>query len=232
MLILVHSPLTGPLVWNPAEQELARHGHQAVVPEVTDHPSGVGPLWEQHARSVARSVRRLPAGERPVLVGHSGAGQLLPAIRRFSERPVRACLFVDAGLPEDGASRLDQIRRESPDAAAELEAHLAAGGRFPEWTDEDLREVVPPDGLRRGLLEELRPRPLAYFTEPIPVPGAWPDAPCGYLRLSAAYDPALEAARAMGWPTRSIDAGHFHMMVEPDEVVDELLSLLDEATSA
>jgi hypothetical protein len=228
MVVLLHSPLTGPLVWDPAAEELARRGIHASVPEVADHPSATGPFWQQHARSVARSLRGVDAAEELVLVGHSGAGQLLPAIRASLGRGVAVYLFVDAGIPENGVSRLDQIRAEDPAMADDLRSLLEQGGRFPEWTNEDLRDIVPADGLRRGLVEGLRPRPLGFFTEPIEVFDGWPDAPCGYIRLSAPYDPALMIARKLGWPTRELDAGHFHMLVEPREVVDVMLDLLAE----
>lgn len=225
-LALVHSPLTGPFVWQPALQELARRGIDAVVPEVTDHPSAVGPSWEQEARSAARSLRAFT--DPLVLVAHSGAGALLPAIREGLEHTtVAGYLFVDAVIPRDGFSRLDLIRLEAPEWAQELQEHLESGARFPEWTDEDLREVVPVDGVRRGLLEDIRPRPLQFFVEPIPVSEGWPDAPCGYLRLSEPYESLLAWATKEGWSTASIEAGHFHMVVEPAKVVDLVLELLD-----
>jgi hypothetical protein len=226
IFVLVHSPLTGPLVWDPAAEELARRGFAATVPEVADHPSGTAPFWQQHASSVARSLRRLEADDL-LLVAHSGAGQLLPAIREAAGRPVRGYVFVDAGIPEDGLSRLEQIRQESPEDAEEFERHLRAGERFPEWTDEELADLIPIAGLRRGVIESLRPRPLQFFTEPIAVFDGWPDAPCAYLRLSPAYDAPLRRARDLGWPARSIDAGHFHMLVEPHEVTAAMLELVD-----
>jgi hypothetical protein len=225
MLALVHSPLTGPFVWEPAAAELARRGVEAVVPEVTDHPSGTGPFWDQESRAAARSLRRV--AEPVVLVAHSGAGPLLPAIGERASAEIAGYVFVDAGVPRAGASRLDDMREENAEWADEFEGHLRAGGRFPDWTEEDLHELVPSDGIRRGLLESLRPRPLEFFTEPIPVPEGWPDAPCGYLRLSSAYEGALLRAKAEGWPTRSIDSGHFHMLVDPAAVVDSLLALLE-----
>ena len=88
--------------------------------------------------------------------------------------------------------------------------------------------MIPVDGLREGILAEVRPRPLAFFTEPIPVFGDWPDAPCGYVRLSEAYDVPLEAARAAGWPTRSIDGAHFDTVVEPAAVTDAMLGVMEE----
>jgi hypothetical protein len=225
-LALVHSPLTGPLVWNPVSEELARHRVGAIVADVADHPSGTGPFWEQEASSAARSLRGV--GENLVLVAHSGAGALLPAIRERVSAEIAGYVFVDAVVPRDGASRIDVIRFDAPEWAAELQAYLETGARFPEWTDDDLRDVVPNDGIRRGLLEEIRPRPLAFFTEPIPVFEGWPDAPCGYLRLSEPYEPLAEWAGKQGWPVRALDAGHFHSVVDPQAVTDEILELLRE----
>jgi hypothetical protein len=225
MLALVHSPLTGPFVWQPAAQELARRGIEALVPDVADHPSATGPFWEQESMAAARSLRRVSGNV--VLVAHSGAGPLLPAIAERASFELAGYLFVDAGLPSDGASRLDEIRSGEAEWAAELERQLRSGGRFPDWTEEDLLEILPLKGLRRGLLDDLRPRPLDFFTEPIPVPAGWPDAPCGYLRLSAVYEGARRRAAEQGWPTRSLAEGHFHMLVDPAGVVEEMVRLLD-----
>src|SRR5215208_4594361 len=139
------------------------------------HSPLVGPsTWAP----VAAVLQALPAGRQVVLVGHSGAGPLLPAMRELGGRDVAAYLFVDAGLPEDSRSRLDLLRAEM---AEQLVAHLEAGGRFPEWTDADLAEIVPDAARRRQLLAEMQPRDLPFWREPLPVFHGWPDAACAYL---------------------------------------------------
>jgi hypothetical protein len=218
--------MTGPLVWQPVAEDLARRRVDAIVPEVADHPSAAGPYWDQHARSVARSLRQVPGSADLVLVGHSGAGPLLPAIRQAAERPVAGYVFVDAGLPRDGASRLELLSEEMPEAARELEQILATGERHPRWTDADLEEAIPTPGLRRGVVESVRPRPEGFYTEPIPVFEGWPDAPCGYLLFSESYRPALERAQGEGWVTREIKGGHFHMLADPPAVADALLEIV------
>lgn len=49
-----------------------------------------------------------------VLVGHSGAGALLPAIGAFSPRPVAGYLFVDAGLLIRAEADLTRSRKPFP----------------------------------------------------------------------------------------------------------------------
>lgn len=226
LFVLVHSPLTGPLTWSLVAEQLRQRGLAVAIPALADGEESNLPYWQQHAESVARALGAAPPGRSLVLVGHSGAGPLLPAIRERLDRPVAAYLFVDAGLPADGQSRLDEMMASAPEFAARLQQHLASGGLFPTWSDAQLREFIPNERLRQGVLAELRPRSLAFFTEPLPVFTGWPDAPCGYLLLSSPYRAAAEQARRAGWANREFDAGHFHLLVDPAAVTDALLSLV------
>jgi hypothetical protein len=277
-VVLLHSPLVGVESWGALPGALARGGVAVLAPRVDgdDRP----PYARRYAEAAAAAV--LAAATRPaprlVLVGHSGAGPLLPAVGaalRAGGLPPGGYLFCDAGLPpasgaggqarlppagagrerEGGAAppgggstagehasgqapgragrggaptvdRLDLLAEEDQAMAAGFRAELAAGGRFPEWSDRDLEPLVPDPGARGALVASLRPRRLDFFTEPLPVAAGWPDAPCGYLRLSAAYDTWLERAAALGWPTARLEAGHFHALVDPDGVAGALVELL------
>jgi hypothetical protein len=225
VFVLVHSPLVGPATWAPVAEHLRRRGLGVAVPSLRDRGEMGGPFWRQHAIAAAAMIRALPSGRPIVLVGHSGAGPLLPAIREASERDVAAYIFVDAGIPVDGASRLDLLRFELPEVAEQLQAHLEAGGRYPEWCDEDLRSTVPDDEQRRLLLGEMQPRALPFWTEALPVFSGWPDAPCAFLQLSEGYAVPASRARADGWLYQQIDAGHFHMLVDPEAVTAPLVEL-------
>lgn len=69
------------------------------------------PYWERHAGAVARQLRGPGSEHPPILVVHSGAGPLPPAIRRLPGSPVGGDLFVDAGIPDDGRSRIGSESR-------------------------------------------------------------------------------------------------------------------------
>lgn len=232
VLVLVHSPLTGPEAWGRLPEVLRARGHEVAVVAVHDDDR---PPYA--SRFVARAALQLrtSAGSRPtVLVGHSGAGKLLPlvgAARRAARAPVAGYVFLDAGLPAARpASRADLLRSEGMDDADEFVAGLAAGGTFPNWTDDDLRELVPDDELRAALVGSLRPRGHDFFAEPLPVAPDWPDAPCGLLRLSPAYDASARQARQRGWPVLDgpddRPGGHFAALVDPTSVADDLEDLL------
>ena len=231
--VLVHSPLTSAAAWGDLPSVLRARGHRVAVVDVADDE--VAPFA---ARFVARAALQLreEAGDRPVrLVGHSGAGYLLPllgAARRAARAAVAGYVFLDAALPPARpTSRLDLIRAELPEGPTEeLAATLAAGGTFPNWTDTDLRDLVPDHTARAVLVASLRPRGEDFFTDPVPVVADWPDAPCGLLRLSPAYDGALRRARLRGWPVLEgpddRPGGHFAALVQPDAVADDLEDLL------
>ena len=91
--------------------------------------------------------------------------------------------------------------------------------RYPEWTDGELADTVTDPADRAVLLAGLRPRGLDFFTEPLPVPEDWPDAPCGYLQLSDAGATAPRAAAELrGWTVGRVDAHHFWAMTDPDDL--------------
>jgi len=225
IFVLIPSPLNGPLVWAPVARELRSDGISALVVPLVDDPHSSMPYWVQHAASVARVLNRLDSAA-VILAGHSGTGPLLPALGAFSPQPVTGYLFVDAGLPIPGRAWLEDLEESEPEFGAQLREQLEAGESFPAWTDEELREIVPDDGMRLGLLAELRPRGLDYFTQPFPSFERWPDAPCGYVQFSAAYDQPSAEARRLGWAHRTLPGGHFHMMVEPRGVAAALCDLV------
>ena len=226
-MMLLHSPLVGVESWGRLPEALGRGGVAAVAVAVDgdDRP----PFAERYVRGAVEGVLAAPAQPgAPVLVGHSGAGPLLAAVGaglRAAGRPCAGYLLCDAGLPQEGANRLELLAIEDPAMAEAFRAELEQGGRFPEWGDAELAPLVPDPAARAALIGSLRPRGLAFFTEPLPPAAGWPDAPCGFLRLSAAYDTWAAAAAARGWPTAGLDAGHFHPLVDPDGVAAALLAL-------
>ncbi len=232
VLVLAHSPLTGPEVWGALPGELRRRGHPVVVVDVRDDDRP--PYAARYVARAALQVRAACDDARAVLVGHSGAGYLLPllgAARRAARAPVRGYVFLDAGLPPSRpASRLDLMRTEDPSWAHTVEGLLAGGERFPDWTDDDLRAQVPDDALRGALVTGLRRRGAEFFAEPVPVAPDWPDAPCGFLRLSPGYDAPARLAGLRGWPRvlgpDDRPGGHLTMLRDPVGVADDLETLL------
>ena len=218
VFVLIHSPLVGPSTWTQVAEEMQARGLAVLVPKLQDSSLSTDLFWRQHAESVARDINEIPQDTGLILIAHSGAGPLLPAIGGSVLHPVRAYVFVDAGIPRDGASRLDLMRSEDPEWAAQFQKQLERGERFPTWSFEDLRDVIPDLASSKQTVAELRPRRLDFFIEPIPVFEGWPDAPCVYIQFSVPYKKAAQQARKKGWIVEEIEAGHFHMLVDPSTV--------------
>jgi hypothetical protein len=227
LYVLIHSPLVGPLTWSSVAEQMRQRGLDVLVPTLNDSPDSNEPFWKQHANSVAQALAHIPKDIFITLVAHSGAGPLLPAIRQSLANPVRAYVFVDAGIPRDGATRLDMMKSEDPAWAAQFQEYLEGGERFPDWSFDDLQEVLLDESLRRQMVAELRPRGLDFFTEPIPVFDGWPDAPCIYIQFSAPYEYSAAQARQAGWQTYKVQAGHFHMLVDANVVTDLIINAVN-----
>jgi hypothetical protein len=223
LFVLIHSPLVGPSTWIRVADLLRKRGHDVVTPALA-HPV-TAPFWPRHVEPVAAALADRPAAAPVVLVGHSGAGPLLPAMAQAAARPVAALLFVDAGMPAPGLSRL-----EMDDFGPYLRALYGRGERFPNWRDEDLRDLLPDPAWRARLLAELRPQPLAFWEEPLPTTDLDPATPGAYLQFTSSYDEAAARARRRGWPYRHLPAGHFHMLVDPQAAADAILDLVAAAT--
>jgi hypothetical protein len=230
-LLLCPSPLTRAVAWGGLPEALQDH-QVAVADPTSDDTRPYAVRW---IAACAQTAAALPVG--PVtLVAHSGAGPLLPrlgAAIQAAGRVVTAYVFLDASLPrERPGTRLELLAAEDETFAAELRAHLEAGGRFPEWTDAELAEDVPDVAMRAALVAGLRPRALDFFVEPLPAPGdgepgGWPDAPCGYLRLSEPYAVVARNARARAWPVlEHLGHGHFAAMTDPKGTATMLGDLL------
>jgi hypothetical protein len=216
--VLVASPLVGPAGWKWLAAALTARGHAVVVPELAP-PDTPPPAWAAH---VDRLGARLRGVSRPVLVGHSAAGRLIPLV---AERVEGArCLYVDAQLP------VGLVAPSDDDWFLAHVRSLAGDGRLPPWSEwwgGDVWKTLVPDTARRDALAAALPRiALAAVEEIPPPPGKLP--PGAYLRLSAVYDAEVGVAAGLGWPVRSIDGGHLHFVVDEDAVADAIEELADQ----
>jgi hypothetical protein len=224
--VFIHSPRVGPLTWALVADEVRRHGYTALVSALPDSRYISPPYWKRHAEAIAQSVESTSQEHHLILVGHSGAGPLLPAIREALNRSVAAYVFVDAAIPRAGASRFDLF--ESSEAVRQF-SQAAVTGLLPTWGEEDLRDDLPNAELRRRFVAELRPLPVAVYEEPLPVFVGWPDAPCAYLHFSSFYESPAAWAQQAGWAYTQLKGGHFHMLVDPLAVAEALLRLVSNA---
>jgi hypothetical protein len=217
--ILVHSPVTGPSTWRWVTAELTARGHRVSGP-------AVGPVssWPEFADAVAAQVGSV--GEDAVLVGHSGAGLLLPQIAaRIGGAPL---IFVDADIPPDDG--------EADLMPAEILVELrpmVVDGLLPPWSawfgPDAMPELVPDAERRAAVTVELPRLPLAYFESRVPVPAGWSAAGGGYVLLSdEAYGDQAAAAARRGWPVVRLPGGHLDIVTRPEPIAAAIIEIAAE----
>jgi pimeloyl-ACP methyl ester carboxylesterase len=206
-------------------EELRASGWTAALPDITGWSASAAATWQAWVTEACREILRL-GGAPAVLVGHSGAGPLLPALAAKLTGRVAGLIFVDADLPPPAGP----MALAPPELLAKLRG-LAKGGRLPPWSEwwgTRAMEKLVPDRLRRQVIESELPRlPSAYFEAEVVVPAGWTSIPTGYMLLSPAYAEMERLARRRGLPTTEVRAGHLGIAAEPAAVAEGLRRLAE-----
>jgi hypothetical protein len=217
--VLVHSPVVGPATWRWVGEALAARGHPVKVPAVSQGITRQG--WEAFASAVAAQA---DAGDQAILIGHSGAGPLLPQIQAHARSVLSPLVFVDAGVPPEAG--------EADLAPAEFMQDLrtiAIDGVLPPWSQwfgpAVMSDLIPDDSKRATVTDELPRLPLSFFEVPVLAPTGWANGGCGYVQLSEPYSGEAAKAASRGWPVIQSMGAHLDIVTRPAEVADAILSV-------
>jgi hypothetical protein len=216
-VVLLGSPLLAPGSWGTLPSALEEADPAVDVLDVQIPDDETPPFAQRYLTGVVVAANEAKPRTPLALVAHSAAGPLLPGIGRGlrdAGHRVGGYVFVDARLPGAGRpNRIELARREEEARAVALEELLDSGGKWPNWT---LPGVTT------------RPRGRAFFDEPLPTSDDWPDAPCGYLRTSSAYEKTARQAKSRSWPVIEHPGDHHVAWLDdPRGVAAALLQLID-----
>lgn len=222
--VLLHSPLLGPLSWRGVAERLRGLGHLAEISALPALVEVEPPYYPALAEAAAAALSA-GADAPPVLVAHSGAGALLPALVERLAGRVAGAIFVDAILPHPGRSWFDT-------APENLRNDLRAGaqaGLLPPWHDwwppGALDRLMPEPALRTAMIDELTPIPAAYFEEAAPTAAL--DCPAAYLKLSDSYEDEARLANRQGWPLVRLPLHHLAPLTHVEAVALALQGLAE-----
>jgi hypothetical protein len=205
---------------------LQENGFGCVIPDLTVVATMDQPYYPKYALAAAAAAD--DTSDPVVVVGHSAAGALLPAIAETVGNRTCGAVFVDAMLPQPGRS---WFATAPPGLAAQLRG-LADHGLLPPWHEwfppGSLEALVPDPARRLRLIAEIPRLPVAYFDEPASPARFAKSVACAFLRLGPPFDPAANKAERLGWWVARRDWDHLRMLSNPVAVAD----LIAQAISA
>ena len=223
-MVLVHGSYHGAWCWDFLRPELERLGHRITTMDMPISDPTLGAA--DYAKAVADSI---PAGSKPIVIGHSMAGIVIPLVADLI--PVRRLVFLAGFLPEPGLSANDQRAREAIDGLVPP--------KTAEWTDlgDDVWAVGPntatelffhdaKPAVARWATSRLRAQSYRVMNEPTPMK-AWPDVERSYVvcRTDRALNPdwcRTASRERLGIEPIEIDGAHSPFLTRPAELAQIL----------
>lgn len=232
--VLVHGSSGGGWVWQKLGPLLRAAGHEVYAPTLTglsdrSHLLPCGVNLTTHITDVANLLVYEDLSE-VALVGNSYGGMVITGVAARVPERLKLLVYLDAYLPADGQSEFDLLPAEMRSARqADADAN---GGVIPP-PPPAIFGVTDP-ALADWVTARSTPQPLATYTEPVP------DGNAESARVSRVYirctgnpvttpdlfAPAAAKARASGWQTHELAAGHLAMLTAPRELASLLLEIV------
>lgn len=227
--VLVHGAWHGGWCWQRVAATLRAKDHAVFTPSLTGlgdraHLLTASINLSTHIADITGMVESYDL-EDVVLCGHSYGGLVISGVADQMPDRIRALVYLDALVPEDGQSMFDTI----PDAIADgfrKQAEDGDGYSVPPMTAEQFN-VNQADAA--WMNRKCSNHPLASFAEPLSLNGRHLEVARRMYVLAAGFDhpgtkAAYETVKARsGWESEIMQGGHDLMIDNPDAVTDVLL---------
>ncbi len=227
--VLVHGAWRGSWIWKRVRKPLARQGHDVFTPTLTgvgdrSHLNSPSVDLETHIADLLNLIRWEELDD-IVLCGHSYAGCVVTGVAdRIPER-VRALVYLDAFVLEDGQSLHDTLPPEQRAAQIESVRAHGEGWKVPP---------IPPEYFNVGAEDrdwvnaQGTVQSYATFTQPLALRGgAGRVRNVSYVLATefpgSPFKQFYERARTKGWRTYTVACGHDVMLAKPAELTNILL---------
>jgi pimeloyl-ACP methyl ester carboxylesterase len=223
--VLVHGAWLGGWCWQRVADRLHAMGHRTFAPSLTALGDRVHLLddnvdMETQIADVTGLITSYDLTD-IVLCGHSYGGMIITAVADQLPDRVRALVYLDALVPEDGQSMFDTVPQFFADTFNEQA--IPSGGRtVPPMTAEAFGVNVQD---RAWVDDKGEDHPLKCFNQPIKLGGAYRTI----TNLHYILAPAFEHPSTHGhydqfkddpnWQTHTLEGGHHLMVDNPDGVV-------------
>jgi pimeloyl-ACP methyl ester carboxylesterase len=229
--VLVHGGWHGGWCWRRVAQRLQALGHRVYTPTLT----GLGEREHLFTPEVGLAthvqdllaVLRVEQLQDVVLVGHSYGGALITLVADHDPRPLRALVYVDALIAEDGQRGWDGFLPERQEAML-AGAQALQGLRVPA-PDPVVWGISDPDDLAWARAC-VTPHPIKTMLDVPAITGRWRQVPRKHYVLAGAnpglrfVDHHATVSRQADWTSAVIDGGHDLMITHADELTQELVA--------
>ncbi len=226
--VLVHGAWGGGWKFARVAEALRKRGHIVFTPTLTgqgerSHLQSAAINLTTHVTDILNVIRYEDLSD-VVLLGHSYGGMVITAVADAVPQKIKALVYLDAFIPEDGKSLFDL--NIPANTQVFIDRAGALGGLF----------VPPPPAAFFGVNEKDAPRvdalaaphPIATMMEKIKLGG-------GYRRVNrrvyvhgtklprqSPFKPFYEQAQREGWEAHALPCGHDVMLDKPDELTEIL----------
>jgi len=214
--ILIAGGWQGGWVYETVAELLAARGHKALpitLSGLGDKPAPVANL-DTHIKELVDVVRAQP--DEVVLVGQSYGGMVVSGAADAVPSQVRALVYVDAYVPDDGASLWSLTTPRFRDV-------------FIEGAKADGLTCAPPGHLD----PRCRPHPIGTFLQAIKLSGRWREVPRKTFIGAFGWEgsPFRDLHERLSgdpeWSTFAFDCGHNVARLNPEALVEVLRAQVD-----
>ena len=226
--VLVHGAWHGGWCWRRVADRLIAAGHRVFAPTLTgladrSHLADRAIDLSTHIADVA-NLFRWEGLDDVVLCGHSYGGFVISGVAEVAGPKIASLVYLDAFCPADGdtlagaRARTGDLVRTLTDEGASTVPPIAAA-------------VFNVNAADRAFVDaQCTPQPIATFTQPIALTGAWAMvAKKTYVRAAGYASPPFDACHARfqadpAWMTHSLACGHDVMLDMPDALTSILIA--------
>ena len=228
--VLVHGAWHGSWCWKRVRKALQAARHEVFTPTLTgvgerSHLNSPSINLDTHVDDVANLIRWEQLSD-IILCGHSYGGCVISGVADRLPDRIRALIYLDAFVLEDGECLFDLLSEERTKAMRQLTTTAGDGWKVTPIPAE-VFQVNPHD--RAWVDAQCTPQSLACFEQPIKLTGgldhirnATHILATGF-REGSPFPASHERAKAKGWNTLTMPCGHHVMLDLPGELTAFLL---------
>ncbi len=228
--VLVHGAWHGSWCWKRVRAALQAAGHEVFTPTLTgvgerSHLNSPEVNLETHIADVVNLIRWEELSD-VILCGHSYGGCVISGAADRLPEKIRAAIYLDAFVLEDGESLADLLP-EGQALAMREQARAAGDGWKMAPIPAEVFQVNARD--RNWVNAQCTPQSLACFEQRIRLTGGLERIPefthilATGFREGSPFGACHERAKAKGWKTRTVACGHDVMLDLPEELTAILL---------